>query len=98
MSPGNTIFVVAATASALAATFLPASHVQETESPDRKLIEIGEVVPEAKLHIVSHPGRYGLGPELPGSTYAVFERHLIRVDTDTGRVQSVIREVTGIVD
>ena len=61
-------------------------------------VEIGQVVPKGQLHIVTEPGRYGLGPELPGSHYAVVGDLLIRIDAKTGVVQSIIRKVDGIRD
>lgn len=61
-------------------------------------VEIGQTVPAEKLHIVTEPGRYGLGPELPGSHYAVVDNLLVRIDAKTGAVQSIIRKVDGIRD
>lgn len=61
-------------------------------------VEIGQTVPAEKLHIVTEPGRYGLGPELPGSHYAVVDNFLVRIDAETGAVQSIIRKVDGIRD
>lgn len=64
----------------------------------RVAVEIGQTVPADKLHIVTEPGRYGLGPELPGSHYAVVGNQLVRIDAKTGVVQSIIRNVDGIRD
>ncbi|WBU63378.1 hypothetical protein [Paracoccus aerodenitrificans] len=98
MSPGNIAFVFAAAAAAFAATLVPSSEAEHTRSTESGKIQIGEVVANDQLHIISHPGRYGLGPELPGSNYAVFNNYLIRVDSQSGQVQSVIREVNKILD
>ena len=61
-------------------------------------VEIGETVPADKLHIVTEPGHYGLGPELPGSHYAIVGNMLVRIDAESGAVQSVIRKVDRILD
>ncbi|MFV0291971.1 MAG: hypothetical protein ACK5II_01585 [Paracoccus sp. (in: a-proteobacteria)] len=66
-------------------------------TPNSK-ISIGETVAASDLHIVSHPGRYGLGPELPGSRYAVIRNYLVRIDAKSHKVQSVIRKVPEILD
>lgn len=61
-------------------------------------IEIGQTVSAERLHIVTEPGRYGLGPEIPGSRYAVIGKILVRIDAKTGVIQSIIREVDRIRD
>lgn len=61
-------------------------------------VEIGEAVPAENLHIVTEPRRYGLGPELPGSHYAIIGNTLVRIDAETSVVQSIIRKVEGILD
>ncbi|WBU55635.1 hypothetical protein [Paracoccus sediminicola] len=64
----------------------------------RDIVEVGDVISGDRLHIVTSPGRYGLGPELPGSDYAVVDNLLIRIDDGSHEVQSIIREVRGILD
>lgn len=61
-------------------------------------VKVGDVLPAAQVHIITQPGRYGLGPAVPGSNYAVIGNLLVRVDAKTGAVQSIIREVEGILD
>lgn len=50
------------------------------------------------LHIVTSPGRYGLGPDLPGSQYGVVAGHLIRFDPQTHRTLSVLRREARLMD
>jgi len=61
-------------------------------------VQVGDTVPPARLHIVTYPGLYGLGPDLPGSKYAVVDGYLLRVDPESRKVQSVIRRVDAIRD
>lgn len=70
-----------------------AAATETVEASDGAQVEIGEVVPAEKLQIVKEPGKYGLGPELPGSHYAVVGDLLIRISAETGAVQSIIRKV-----
>lgn len=56
------------------------------------IFQVGDILPEADVHIVTSPGVYGLGPEPPGSRYAVAHGMLIRVDAETTKVLSVLRE------
>lgn len=50
------------------------------------------------LHIVTSPGLYGLGPDLPGSRYGVVAGHLIRFDPQTHRTLSVLRRESRLMD
>ncbi|MDO5643170.1 MAG: hypothetical protein Q4G26_12405, partial [Paracoccus sp. (in: a-proteobacteria)] len=74
--------------------FLLSNHVQA----EAETVEIGQIVPPEQLHIVREPGRYGLGPDLPGSHYAVAGDQLIRIDATTRKVQSIIRTIDRIRD
>lgn len=81
------------------ATLSPAALLPETASAQaEQAVVVGQPAPADKLHIVTEPGRYGLGPELPGSHYAVVGDQLIRIDAKTNVVQSIIRKVDGILD
>lgn len=84
-----------AAAAVLAYCFTVSSFAQgaangATSSPT--IFQVGDVLPEADVHIVTSPGVYGLGPEPPGSRYAVAHGMLIRVDAETTKVLSVLRE------
>ena len=52
----------------------------------------GDLVPAAKAQLISQPGLYGLGPELPGSRYAVVEGRLVRLDAKTYKILSILRQ------
>lgn len=78
--------------------FVPFAGGAQPASAASAGVQIGEVVPAEKLHIISYPGRYGLGPEVPGSLYAVVGDQLIRIDAQSHKVQSIIRQVTEILD
>ncbi|MFC3167873.1 MULTISPECIES: hypothetical protein [Paracoccus] len=51
----------------------------------------GDVLPAGDVHFIEQPGRYGLGSDLRGSRYAIVDGHLVRVDRESLRVQSVLR-------
>ncbi|WBU59459.1 hypothetical protein [Paracoccus albus] len=70
-----------------------AAATETVEAGNGTPVEIGEVIPAENLQIVKEPGRYGLGPGLPGSHYAVVGDLLIRINAETGAVQSIIRKV-----
>ncbi|MDO5658153.1 MAG: hypothetical protein Q4G36_07500 [Paracoccus sp. (in: a-proteobacteria)] len=67
-------------------------------TPEQRQIEVGERLERGEYHIITHPGRYGLGPNVPGSIYAVSGGRLIRMDERTGQVLSIIRMVNGVLD
>lgn len=95
-------FLVIAVVLCLTAVALTPRLTTSSESaaavPERQELTVGDVIPASELHIVTHPGRYGLGPEQPGSRYAVAYGRLIRVDESSHKVLSVIRMVNGILD
>uniref|UniRef100_UPI00351A8736 hypothetical protein n=1 Tax=uncultured Paracoccus sp. TaxID=189685 RepID=UPI00351A8736 len=64
----------------------------------RTEVMVGETAMPGRLHVISHPGRYGLGPDLPGSIYGVVDGMLVRIDPNTREIQSVIRRVDRILD
>lgn len=53
----------------------------------------GDVPPPGQTQLIDNPGIYGLGPGLPGSRYAVVAGYLVRIDTASGKIQSVLRPV-----
>lgn len=52
---------------------------------------VGDAPPPEQVQVIRNLGAYGLGPELPGSYYAVVAHHLVRIDRATGRIQSILR-------
>lgn len=61
-------------------------------------ISVGDTLAPDAIHIITVPGRYGLGPEVPGSHYAVAAGRLIRVDAQSFKVLSILRVQDGILD
>ena len=62
------------------------------------LIRVGDPVDNARLHTVSRPGLYGIGDAPAGSRYGVIDGALIRYDSKTMQILSVIRQVDFIPD
>lgn len=50
------------------------------------------------VHYVTRPGRYGLAPAVDGYRYGIVGNQLVRLDSETGIVLSVIRLVEAILD
>ncbi|WBU52564.1 hypothetical protein [Paracoccus sp. SCSIO 75233] len=83
---------------ALGVAVVASNALRGEEGTTAVSIPIGEVADPARLHIVSRPGRYGLRPAPTGSKYAVMNGRLVRIDAESGKVQSVIRQVDSILD
>lgn len=64
----------------------------------RPSVQVGETYKASKVHIVTEPGRYGLGNPPEDSKYAVIDNYLVRVDAKSTKVLSVIRLVDKILD
>lgn len=52
---------------------------------------VGEVPAPEQIQPIENPGEVGLGPELPGSVYAVVSGHLVRIQVGSGKILSVLR-------
>ncbi|MDO5613565.1 MAG: hypothetical protein Q4G14_10040 [Paracoccus sp. (in: a-proteobacteria)] len=61
-------------------------------------LQVGDVLNLGSIHIVTHPGLYGLGTPPAGDHYAIVNGRLIRVDGETGKVLSILRIVDRILD
>ena len=61
-------------------------------------IKAGDILQADDIHLISQPGRYGLGPEQPGSRYAVVSRTLIRIDPQNLKILSILRHPVAILD
>ncbi|RMC37883.1 hypothetical protein [Paracoccus alkanivorans] len=59
---------------------------------------VGDTLPPDQVHIITNPGLYGLGPEPAGSKYAVAGGKLIRINPKTGKVLSILRSQSEILD
>ncbi len=69
-------------------------------APDAESSEfgVGDVLPAEEVHIISQPGLYGLGPEPADSKYAIAHGMLIRIDPKTGKVLSILRSQSTVLD
>lgn len=59
---------------------------------------VGDTPPPAQVHLIERLGTFGLGPDLPGSRYAVVGRHLVRIDARSGKILSILRPLPGLPD
>lgn len=65
----------------------------QPRAEDRAVPVAGDIPPPGQTRPVENPGIYGLGPDLPGSRYAVVSGHLVRLDRSTGRILSILRPI-----
>ena len=61
-------------------------------------LTVGDVVDLGHVHIITDPGRYGLSLPPDGARYAVVDGRLVRVESQTGKILSIIRLVDAILD
>ena len=61
-------------------------------------LSVGDVLDWDDIHIVNQPGLYGLGNPPDGNRYAIVDGRLVRVESETGRLLSIIRLVNAILD
>lgn len=59
---------------------------------------VGDILDLGTIHIINQPGLYGLGEPPLGNRYAVVDGRLVRIDSETGRLLSIIRLVDAILD
>lgn len=59
---------------------------------------VGSVVDWSDVHVVRKPGLYGLANAPNGQRYAIVNGKLVRIDSGTAKVLSVIRAVDSILD
>ncbi len=65
---------------------------------EMKGVEAGDM-PDAKdVHLITQPGRYGLGSEQSENRYAIIGDTLVRVDAKSLKVLSVMRKPVEILD
>ena len=58
----------------------------------------GETPPIDAIYFIKEPGRYGLGPDIPGSRYAIVSGTLVRLDGKTNKILSILRSGATILD
>ncbi len=56
---------------------------------------VGEVPAADQVQPIDNPGAVGLGPDLPGSVYAVVSGHLVRIQIGSGKILSILRPLPG---
>lgn len=61
-------------------------------------VAVGDIYDLDDIHIITRPGLYGLGEPPEGNRYAIVDGRLVRVDSETGRLLSIIRLVNAILD
>ncbi|WP_265501063.1 hypothetical protein [Paracoccus beibuensis] len=59
---------------------------------------VGDFAPRDQVHLITHPGRYGLSTPPFGDSYAVIGGFLVRLDPEHRRIESVLRPVPRILD
>lgn len=59
---------------------------------------IGASVDRGSLHLITRPGRYGLGHPPGGSRYAVLDGQIVRVSVTDGQLLSILRRTERILD
>lgn len=59
---------------------------------------VGDLLRPGAFHLISNPGRYGLGPEPAGSRYALIAGLLVRIDMKSLKILSIIRQQREILD
>lgn len=59
---------------------------------------IGASVDRGSLHLITRPGRYGLGHPPGGSRYAVLDGQIVRISVSDGQLLSILRRAERILD
>lgn len=92
--------VITATAVVMLGVPAPLMSQQQGAAAAAKLeaFGVGDVLSRDEVHIITSPGLYGLGPEPPGSRYAVSRGKLIRIDPSTYQVKSILRRQDRVLD
>lgn len=58
----------------------------------------GDVLKPDSYHRITNTGVYGLGAQRPGNSYALSSGLLVRIDSETGKVLSILRMQRDILD
>lgn len=64
----------------------------------KKALGAGSVIDWNDVHVVTRPGLYGLSEPPAGQRFAIVDGRLVRVDSQTSKILSIIRLVDAIVD
>lgn len=66
--------------------------------PPGQARKVGDIIDLRRVHVVTRPGLYGVRDAPSGQRYAIVNGHLMRVDSETGRILSILRVVEAILD
>ncbi|MFD1483304.1 hypothetical protein [Paracoccus nototheniae] len=59
---------------------------------------VGDIPDSTTIQMIDNLGAVGLGPDLPGSRYAVVGGHLVRIEAASGKILSVLRPLPRMPD
>nr|WP_111297755.1 hypothetical protein [Paracoccus saliphilus] len=59
---------------------------------------VGDTPLPAQVRLIKNLGTFGLGPDLPGSRYAIVGKHLVRIDAESGQILSILRPLPELKD
>ncbi|RNF33401.1 hypothetical protein [Paracoccus methylarcula] len=93
-----TVTATVLTVGILDAPFLQHAFTAAAAGAEAASFDVGDRLPADQVHVITKPGLYGLGPEPANSKYAVAHGKLIRIDPETGKVLSILRSQTEILD
>lgn len=80
------------------AVVVPSWHRGSSARAKTARPQVGDVPAPGSYHVIRQPGRYGLGPELPGSRYALIAGLLVRIDARSGKILSILRPQREVLD
>ncbi|RMC33950.1 hypothetical protein [Paracoccus siganidrum] len=84
--------------STAAESAVTASCLADCAGGGQPLPAIGEPVDEEALHVITHPGRYGLSLAPSGSRYGVLDGQIVRFSASDGQLLSILRQTDQILD
>lgn len=61
-------------------------------------LRVGAQVDPEQIHVVTRPGLYGIGHVPAGCQYGVIDGYLVRFDSETSRILSIVRSVHEVLD
>ena len=101
MTTARRIMLCAAALALLTTASVTAPRAENSDAQDTATtrdFQVGDDLNPADVHLVTSPGRYGLGADVPGSRYAVAHGKLIRIDPSSFKVLSILRDQSRLLD
>lgn len=99
MSPILVIAQTKAERSAASVLVCSSTTTDCTKGADRRnrvnSVAVGDMIALDRVDDIPNPGIYGLSTAPRGDTYGVMDGHLIRFDTRSGHIKSILRLVDG---